>query len=354
MVPARAFLISLFAVAFLAPAAGAAITTVPVATSLTVPASFTFAPDGRIFYGELRTGEIRILDPTTGSDSLFFTVPDLATTGEQGLLGIDLHPKYPSNSSVYVYATRTVAGTTRNHILRIVDSGGTGSSMKSIFSAPAGSAHNGGHIAFGPDNRLFAVVGDNGISANAQDLTNDLGKMLRMTPKGEPAGNVTPGSYIWAYGLRNSIGFGFDPETGRLWQTDNGPTCNDEVNWIRWNRNYAWGPSQTCETPPEPPVNTNQDGPDPIMPKLWYAESIAPTGLAFCSGCSLGTASEGRFFFGAWNTRELRRVKLDAKRRSPVWEAVVYTHSGRILSIETAPGGALYLSDHGGIYKLVQ
>ena len=166
------------------------------------------------------------------------------------------------------------------------------------------------------------------------------------------AGNVAPGSYVWAYGIRNSFGLAFDPVTGRLWETENGPSCNDELNWLRWNRNHGWGPRQTCATPPAPPSNTNQDGPNPVLPALWYGTPIAPTGVAFCRGCGLGSASEGRLFFGAWNNGQLRRVTLDSFRRSAVSQSVVYDHAGRILSLEVAPGGAIYLSDHGGIYRL--
>ena len=97
--------------------------TVPVKTGLDFPAAFTFAPDGRIFYGERFTGEIRVFDPRNGSDTLFYTVPNLSTTGEQGLLGLELHPNYPTTPWVYAYATRIVSGQARNQILRLVDDG---------------------------------------------------------------------------------------------------------------------------------------------------------------------------------------------------------------------------------------
>lgn len=80
-----------------------------MATGLSYPASFTFAPDGRIFYGERLTGQVRVLNPASGSNTGFFTLPGLATGDEQGLLGIALHPGYPATPFVYVYATRYVA-----------------------------------------------------------------------------------------------------------------------------------------------------------------------------------------------------------------------------------------------------
>lgn len=337
-----------------APAAQAAITSQPVVTGLAFPAAFTFAPDGRIFYGERFTGEIRVYDPTTFTDSLFFTVPNLASSGEQGVLGLALHPSYPSTPSVYAFVTRNISGTARNQILRITDSGGGGSGMAVLLSLRAGQQHNGGRILFGPDGMLYAVVGERGTPANAQTLDNNLGKILRMTPTGAvPSTNPFAGRYIWAYGIRNSFGFDFDPLTGRLWETDNGPECNDELNRIRRGGNFGWGPSATCGTPPDPPANTNRDGPSPVLPLRWYTPPIAPTGLAFCSGCGLGTGSEGRLFFGAWNTGQIRRVTLGSARWGVVSQSVVYTHSSGILSVEAGADGGLYFSDSRAIYELV-
>lgn len=168
-----------------------------------------------------------------------------------------------------------------------------------MFASPVvGSRtnHRGGRILFGPDGMLDVAVGDGADRATAQDLTGeDRGKLLRMTPAGEvPATNPADARWL-AYGLRNSFGFAFDPRTGRLWATDNGPACNDEVDLIRSGRNYGWGPTATCEG--TSPRNTNRDGPDPVLPELCLPEPIGITGIAFCEGCGLGPRSEGRAFF---------------------------------------------------------
>ncbi len=337
-----------------ASASTLAIRAEPLATGLAFPAGFTFAPDGRLFYGERYTGEVRILDPATGFDSLFFTVPNLLTTGEKGLLGLAIHPAYPSAPYVYAWVTRTVSGTPRAQVLRIVDAGGSGSSMKAIWSGIVSEHHNGSRILFGPDGRLYVVTGDHADPANSQDLTNDYGKILRMTPGGGvPADNPFPGSRIWAYGIRNSAGFGFDPITSELWETDNGPECNDELNRIIKGRNYGWGPTQTCATPPEPPLNTNQDGPSPVLPKRHYTPPIAPTGLAFCNGCGLGADAENRLFFGDFNDGNIRKVTLTPDRLRVQSQVVVYTHPSFVLGVEAAPDGSLYFSDSSGIYELV-
>jgi glucose/arabinose dehydrogenase len=327
----------------------------PVVTGLNFPGAFTFAPDGRIFYAERYTGQIRIYDPSNGSNTLFFTIPNISTQGEQGLLGLALHPSYPARPFVYAYATRTVPSL-QNQIIVIRDSGGTGRKPKIIWTGDtgAGSYHDGGRIEFGPDGQLYAIVGEGHDSANAQDLTNDAGKILRMTPQGAiPPGNPIPDSRIWVYGVRNSYGFNFDPLTDNLWETENGPECNDELNFITKGANDGWGPSETCSTPPPPPKNTNQDGPNPVLPQWWFASTIAPVGMAFCVGCGIGTA-EGTFFFGAYNDSKVRQVTLSADRLAITAVDLVYTHSSFPLSMERGPDGGVYFSDSSGIWRLIQ
>jgi glucose/arabinose dehydrogenase len=271
------------------------------------------------------------------------------------MLGIAIDPDYPKRPYVYVYATRTENGSLRNEILRFTDAGGTGINRTSIWHAPASNSpyHNGGHIAFGPDGMLYAVVGDGHDSSNAQDLSgNDTGKMLRMTPDGGAPNDNPFNSRIYAYGIRNSFGFAFDPRTERMWETENGPECNDELNRIIAGRNYGWGPHETCDG--SSPRNTNQDGPKPMLPKLWYTPTMAPTGIAFCGRCGLGSQSRGRLFFGAYNTGAIRRVTLGASRTGVRGQKVVYTHGSGVLSVEVGPRGRLYFSDQGGIYRLVR
>ena len=333
-----------------------AVAAVRVVGGLSFPAAFTFAPDGRIFYGERFTGEIRIYNPSNGSDTLFFTVPNLVASGEQGLLGLAMAPGYPTLPFVYAYATRDVGGTDRNQIVRIRDVSGLGAAMRVVWSSDVAAApiHNGGRILFGPDAKLYAIRGDAADSNNSQDLGNDAGKVLRFNPGGTvPADNPFPGSPIWAFGIRNSYGFGFDPINGFLWEAENGPECNDELNRIRKGNNYGWGPNETCSSPPPPPQNTNQDGLNPVQPRVWFSPTIAPTGLAFCVRCGIPSA-EGAFFFGAFNDGKVRRCRLNLSRTAIVSTTTVYTHSTGILSMERGPDNAVYFSDFAGIWKLVQ
>ncbi len=327
-----------------------------VVGGLDQPVAFTFDPGGRIWFVEKTTGRIRIFDPASGRTSTFSRVRGVNGEGERGLLGIALDPGYPDRPFVYVYATRSVRGTLRNQILRLRDAKGTGRHPCVRLAVPASSSpyHNGGRILFGPDGRLYAVVGDGHDASNAQDRTSeDRGKILRLEPNGDvPAANPRAGEAFFAYGIRNSFGMAFDPQTGRLWETDNGPECNDELNLIRRGGNYGWGPHETCGG--TAPRNTNQDGRHPILPRWFTETTIGITGIAFCDRCDLGKQSEGRAFFGSVNTGQITRVTLNTKRTGVAARSTMYTHDAGVLSIEVGPDGRLYFSDPGGIYRLLR
>jgi quinoprotein glucose dehydrogenase len=348
--------------------AGAAIGAEVVKNGLDIPVTFTFADDGTIIYGERFTGELRWLDPTDGSESSFVDIGTVGTAQEQGVLGVAVHPDFPTTPWIYVFATRILpkagGGTkTRNHLLRYTVSGGIGGTPTGkpaiLFVSTPGPAHNGGHIWFAPDGKLYALIGNHGIATAAQDTSVPYGKVLRLNDDGTvPSDNpfVAQAGFderIFAYGFRNGIGLTTDPETGLLWQTEAGPECNDEVNRVLAGRNYGWGENGTCLTPPKPPRNTNQDGPNPVLPAAYFGAPVTPTGIAFCDGCGLGAVDEGAAFVGSFNDRRIRRLVLNDTRRRAVSKERVYTNDGAILCVEAAPDGSIYFSDGSGIHKLV-
>ena len=127
---------------------------------------------------------------------------------------------------------------------------------------------------------LYAMVGDGHDSSNAQDLShNNRGKVLRMTPNGRvPSDNPFANKLIFGYGNRNSFGFTFDPTTHKLWETENGPSCNDEINLLMVGHNYGWGTNQSCGSA-TPPRDTNNSGPNPrTMPKVFFRATLGITG----------------------------------------------------------------------------
>jgi glucose/arabinose dehydrogenase len=153
--------------------------------------------------------------------------------------------------------------------------------------------------------------------------------------------------------MRNSFGFTFDPQTGRLWETENGPECNDEINLIprQTLTNFGWGPSQSCASPPPAPRNTNADGPRPVMPKFFFPNPPALTGAAFCASCGLSTP--GQLYFGDFNTGRVRRATLTADRLDVASQTTFYDHPDPVFSVE-APldGGPIYFSTPKNIFRL--
>jgi glucose/arabinose dehydrogenase len=171
-------------------------------TGLNFPVSLKFAPDGRIFYTEKDTGNIRIIQQNgTLLPAPFATIASIINTAETGLLGIALDPAFSSNNYVYVYYTyRDSQSFTRGHIVRYTANSNTGTSPRDIFdvtsSEPNTVYHNSGYIKFGPDGKLYAMVGEFHQDQQAQNQTSMTGKMLRMNPDGSaPIDNPTPGSF---------------------------------------------------------------------------------------------------------------------------------------------------------------
>ena len=335
--------------------AGGGIVATRVVGGLNGPAGFTFLDDGRIVYAERGTGQIHIYNPENERDSRFFTVPGVNGDGERGALGVAVSPGWPHPRAIYVYATRSTSSGLRNQIVKVTRANGH-ARMRVLVSQPASSSpyHNGGRILFGPDGMLYAIIGDGHDSTNSQDVSGNLrGKILRMTPAGGvPSDNPIAGSRIFAFGIRNSYGFTFDAQTGSLWETENGPECNDEINLIVAGGNFGWGPSESCGG--DSPGNTNNSGPTPRrQPKLWFVGTIGITGGAFCDGCGLGAGVEGDLFFGDVNTGVVRRVALNAARDDVSGSAIdVLDTPGGVYSMERAPTGRIYFSDAQAIYRL--
>jgi len=321
------------------------------------PAGFTFGPGGLIYFVERFTGAVKTLNPQTDVTHLVFTIPNVtgSTTDERGGLGIALHPAWPRVPYIYVYATRTVHGHLLNQVLRINAPGGHGTGFRVLMQAGASSAgyHNGGRILFGPGGHLFVFVGDGHVDANAQRHKNPQGKLLRINADGSiPKDNPFKGSRIWTYGNRNSFGYTFDPATGRIWETENGPGCNDEINLIVRGANFGWGANENCSG--TSPRDTNNSGPLPRHgPKVFFPSPLGITGDAFCHHCGLPARYEGKLFFGCVNDGRLRVLGLNAARNAvSTGPTALMTVPGGIYSMETAPNGQIYLSNASGIYRL--
>ncbi len=312
----------------------------PVSTFLAgvnFPVSLSFAPDGRIFFTEKDTGSIRIIESNgTLLATPFATVPNLFHDVEAGLLGITLDPAFATNQYVYVYYTyRDVGLYTHGHIVRYTAAGNTGTGALDLFdvvsSAPNTIYHNGGYIKFGPDGKLYAVVGEFHQDQQAQNKSSMTGKMLRMNSDGSvPSDNPFAGSLDYALGIRNGFGFDFDLSRSRLVATMAGLNSDDKVLIIVKGGNYGW---PTCVG-----VCHNSQFIDPVVD---LNPVVTPTGIA--------TVAPDTYVFGEYNTGNLVELQLNASGGF-VGMSQIDHQSGGIIAVEHGPNNKLYYTTPDTIY----
>jgi glucose/arabinose dehydrogenase len=291
-----------------------------IATGLSVPWGVAFLPGGDALVSERTTGRILRSSPNGRRRRVVMRVPGVDTdSGEGGLLGLAVSPNYATDRWVYAYFTSPGD----NRIVRFRLGGGLHPVLTGLRR---GLIHNGGRIAFGPDGRLYAGVGETGDSALAQNPRSLNGKILRMNPDGSaPSDNPFPGSLVWSYGHRNVEGLAWD-RSGRLWATEFGENEFDEVNLIRKGRNYGW---------PEVEGRGPTDGGRFTNPKVtWPTSEASPS----------GTAIVGRtMYIGALRGEDVLRVGLSgstARKLSPLLRG----RYGRIRTVARAPDGSLWVT----------
>jgi glucose/arabinose dehydrogenase len=323
------------------------------------PIALDWTPDGRLFFTERFTGYLRVIN-TDGALQAepVWTFP-VSTSGERGLLGLAVSPDYAETGYIYVYYTRVPGdgfNVPVNRIVRLTESGGQGADPLVMLNVPLtidNLWHQGGNIHFGPDGMLYLAIGEYTQPNLAQDPDAIPGKINRFQVTDEglvPApDNPFPGSAAFAYGLRNTFDFDFDPYAAHLqiFATDNGPDCDDELNLILAGGNYGWRPGYPCD-------DAAPQSPDRYIYPLWHiTPTEAPTGVAVYSGWQV-PQWRGQVFFCMWNTGKMRRAVLDPTRSriEAIREVDLQGRSCNI-GLRSGPDGALYFTNQYGIYRIV-
>lgn len=156
-------------------------------------------------------------------------------------MGIAFHPDFVREPMLYAVHTYSASGGTRNRLVRLRWNGRSLSAPETLLDGiPGGGIHNGARVAVGPDRLLYVSTGDAGSADIAQDRASLGGKVLRLTLDGRPAPGNPFNDATWSFGHRNGQGLVFHPTTGVLYETEQGPGDNDEVNIIRRGGNYGW------------------------------------------------------------------------------------------------------------------
>ena len=320
-----------------------------VATGVRVPFGMAFLPDSRALVTD-RPGALWLLDIRTGAMTRVAGVPAVSDSVDGGLLDIEVHPDYTRNGWLYFsYSEKTDTGKAtvveraRLHDARLVDR----QRLFTAYPAVAGDYHFGCRLAL-KDGYLFITLGERELSALAQELWTDLGKIVRLYDDGRiPNDNPfvgRPGARpeIWSYGHRNPHGLAFHPETGELWESEHGPLGGDEINVIKRGLNYGW-PTVTFGR--EYDGGAVGDGltqaPGMEPPVFHYATSAALTGIAFYTGSAF-PQWRNNLFVGAMTPRFLARLVV-ANGRVEREEKLLLEKKWRVRVVQTGPDGFLYL-----------
>ncbi|MDQ3836459.1 MAG: PQQ-dependent sugar dehydrogenase [Thermoproteota archaeon] len=286
-------------------------------TAITMLTSMVFAPDGRLFFNEKNTGEIRVMTPQQNIlDKPFASVSDLFASWEQGMLGLAIDPEFDSNHYLYLYYTALIdtqsedEGKVINRVVRFTDINNTGTDMRVILdNIPASRGyHSGGAMTFGPDGKLYITVGDATEHIFAQDPSIVIGKVLRINKDGSiPEDNPYPNLPVYTIGHRNLYGIAFD-NNGTGLVAENGEARYDEINLITKGGNYGFPTSQPANLPPE---RSNDSS---IKPLRSYWDTIAPTQMIYYTGDAVPEL-KGMFVFGSF-TGDIYALKMseDSKR----------------------------------------
>ena len=319
-----------------------------VATKLEVVWSIVFAPDGRVFLTE-RPGRVRVVENGQLRASPFYVVADVEPSGESGLMGMILHPKFAENRYVYLAYAYQDKGNQRVRVARYRETGETLTDAKTVIEyIPAARYHSGTRLRFGPDGKLYITTGDATNQSEAQKLNTLAGKTLRLNDDGSvPADNPFINQKdarpeIWTYGHRNAQGMDFQPETGAMFQTEHGPSLidgvslfkrsgGDEVNVVEKGKNYGWAKISH---------KMRREGME--TPIIEYSPAIAPASGMFYRG-DLFPEFKGNFFFGALKGQSIIRLVLNGKQIVSQ-DKLLDKQYGRIRDVAEAPDGSIYFS----------
>jgi glucose/arabinose dehydrogenase len=317
------------AILALAPTADAAIERTPFLTGLDFPTNLAFAPDGRLFFTEKNTGSVRVVSASGRLEPEPFVRFPVANDGETGMLGIALHPAFEREPWVYLYFSDAASG--NNVLVRVRDDGGRAGERQMLRSFLPWSIgyHNGGDLLFGADGRLYVAVGEAHEPERAQDPGDVGGKILRLEPDGSvPRDNPFAGSPAFTVGHRNSFGLCLDRRTGDLWETENGPDVDDEVNVLRAGRNYGW---------PEVTGDSGGRFEDPV--------AIFPSPEAL-TGCAVW---RGDLWFGAAITGVVYRMPVDRRGVAP---ELAEAFDAPVIDVVVGPDEGLYVATSSAIVHL--
>jgi glucose/arabinose dehydrogenase len=360
-----------------------------VISGLEMPTSMAFLDNDDIIITQKDNGRVRLVSNGILQPQSILQVP-VVNNSERGLLGVAIANTTTTSTTktVFLYYTEPVGEQVKNRLYRYEWNGTgnlTGGQLILDLPGEPGPNHDGGKIAIGPDRMLYTVIGDlnrDGMLQNVVDgpLPDDTSVILRVDYNGNGVGNPLSGggadlSKYYAYGVRNSFGFDFDPLTGILWDAEDGPADYDEINIVLPGFNSGWnrvmGPIGRQGITPQDLVQFQ--GSHYADPVFSWLRSDGVTDMEIFNSSSLGERYTYNMFVGDINNGNLYFFTINSNRTGldlggiPGLEDLVADNteeldalilgrefSGGITDIETGPDGYLYiLTLAGDLYRMV-
>jgi glucose/arabinose dehydrogenase len=314
-----------------------------LASGIASPTAMAIAPGGPIFVCS-QTGALRVIKNGVLLTTPFVTL-SVDSVGERGLLGVALDPHFTLNHYIYLYYT-VPGNPSHNRVVRLTANGDVvlpGSRVILLELDPLSTAtnHNGGALHFGADGNLYIAVGDNAEGSNSQNLSNLLGKILRIVPDGTiPSDNpfvqsTTARHEIWAFGLRNPFTFAFRGTTNLMYINDVGQSTWEEIDLGLAGANYGW---PATEGP-----TTNPAYKSPVY-YYGHSDGCAITGGAFYSPSTPNFPSSyvGKYFFGDYCSGFIRILNPSTAQATNF-----ITGASQPVDIHVGADGSLYYLARG-------
>ncbi|GAB3033332.1 dehydrogenase [Nocardioides flavus (ex Wang et al. 2016)] len=326
------------------------------------PWALAFLPGSGDLLITERSGTLHLRDADSGERVEVSGVPEVVDAGQGGLGDIVPAPTYAEDGVVYLSWVESGAGGTGAVVGRAVletDDRPRLVGLEAIWRQTPkveGDGHFSHRIAFSPDGQhLFVSSGDRQLEDPAQDTTNTLGSIVRLTLDGDPApGNPLAdeggaSAEIWSWGHRNPLGLEFAAD-GTLWSSEMGPEGGDELNVIESGSNYGWPEVSDGSAYGGGEIPDHAEGDGYAPPVRSWTPSISPGSLMLYGG-DLFPDWRGDAFLGALSGEALVRVDLDGRTATDV---EVFDTGERIRAVEEGPDGAIWLLEDEGAGRLLR
>jgi glucose/arabinose dehydrogenase len=326
------------------------------------PWAMAFLPDGSALITE-KAGKLKLwkADRTVVDIA---GVPTVDNGGQGGFGDVKPAPDFATSGTVYLTWAEAGLHDTRGAVLGkaklVLDGSPRLEGLKVIWKQTpkvTGRGHFSHRIAFSPDGQsLFLSSGERQKFTPAQDLTNNLGKVLRLTLDGRPApgnpfaSNGGVGAEIWSYGHRNLLGLQFDAK-GQLWDLEHGPMGGDELNHVEPGRNYGWPLVSDGDHYDGKPIPRNATRPDLAQPAISWNPVIAPGDFIFYHGDRF-PGWNGQVLIASFAVGGIVRLSVDGEKAK---EEARYPLGQRIREIREGADGAIYVLEdapEGRLLKL--